>query len=322
MEKWEGRRVYRRQKGQKAVLGQREKRRLIQLGICMFLFLTVFFTKGGERTAHFREELKEVLQTNADFVKAISRLGQARQSGRPVGETLGAFWVQVFLPQAKEPYISGQDGPLFLQAKAELTGTNEAGGLLRRGTGFSQAESEESTASTEEPRPEETETPQAEETPSPEWLPSNYDGPDLPEKADMDWYDLHLEETVAPVSAVMTSPFGWRIDPFGDEQKFHYGLDLGVPTGTDVLAFAAGTVEYIGESDIFGQYLQIDHGNGIKTFYAHCSKLCVRQGKTVAAGEKVAESGSTGNSTGPHLHLELKRDGMYLNPLHYVDVLT
>lgn len=323
MEKREGRRVYRRHKGQKVVLGQREKRRLLQLGVCLLLFLIAFFIKGGERTARFRAELKELLQANANFGQAISRLGQARQSGRPVGETLGVLWTQVFFPQEKESYNPSQNGPLFLRVKAEL-----AGGSGSRLQGYMKQEEPEVIPSqepqveeTQEPQTEETRESQPEETPSPEWIPSDYDGPELPEEASMDWYDLHLEETVTPVSAAMTSPFGWRIDPNGEDQQFHHGLDMGVPTGTDVLAFAAGTVEYIGESDIYGQYLQIDHGNGVKSFYAHCSKLCVRQGKTVAAGEKIAESGATGNATGPHLHLELKKDGVYLNPLYYVDVL-
>lgn len=320
MEKKEGRRIYRRQKGQKVILGQREKRRLLQLGICLLLFLMAFFVKGGERVTQLRGELKELLQTNADFGRAFTRLGQARQSERPVGETLGTFWAQVFFPQEKAAYVSGQNGPLFLQTKSDLTARNGSGILAHKEAEIPQEEPAESVLP--EPQIEETQTPQPEETPRPEWIPSDYTGPELPEEASMDWYDLHLEETVTPVSAAMTSPFGWRIDPNGDEQQFHHGLDMGVPVGTDVLAFAAGTVEYIGESDIYGQYLQIDHGNGIKSFYAHCSKLCVRQGKIVAAGEKIAESGDTGNATGPHLHLELKREGIYLDPLHYVDVLT
>ena len=96
-------------------------------------------------------------------------------------------------------------------------------------------------------------------------------------------------------------------------------VDLAVNTGTPVLAFAAGTVDYIGDSPIYGLYLQLDHGNGLKTFYAHCSKLCVQQGQQIALGEKVAESGNTGNSTGPHLHFEMKLNGVLLNPLYYIE---
>lgn len=322
MEKREGRRVHRWQKGQKVVLGQKEKRRLIQLGVCLLLFLMAFFIKGGERVERFRGELRELLQANADFGQAIIRLGQARRSQRPVGETLGTLWAQVFVPRESQAYTAGQGGPLFLQVKSQLTeDRNSLLGHKEEGGPGEEPGKETVPPTPSQPQAEETPTPQPEETAPPEWIPSDYDGQELPQEASMDWYDLHLKETVTPVMGTVSSPFGWRTDPNGSEQQFHHGLDMVTPLGTDVLAFAAGKVEYIGESDIYGQYLQIDHGNGVKSFYAHCSKLCVRQGKTVAAGEKIAESGDTGNATGPHLHLELKRDGMYLNPLYYVDVL-
>lgn len=91
--------------------------------------------------------------------------------------------------------------------------------------------------------------------------------------------------------------------------------------GDPIRAFAAGTVEYTGEDDSYGLYLQVDHGNGVKSFYAHCSKIVVVKGQEVAMGEKVAEVGSTGDSTGPHLHLEMKYNKMHLNPAYYVEFL-
>ena len=96
-------------------------------------------------------------------------------------------------------------------------------------------------------------------------------------------------------------------------------MDLAVNTGTQVLAFADGTIDYIGDSPEYGLYLQISHANGVKSFYAHCSELLVHQGQTVQAGETVALSGNTGNSTGPHLHLELKVDGVRINPIYYIE---
>ena len=122
--------------------------------------------------------------------------------------------------------------------------------------------------------------------------------------------------------AVLSSGFGWRDHPIEKEERFHYGVDLAADTGTPVLAYASGTVDYIGESDIYGQYLQLRHDNGVTSFYAHCSKLCVQQGQQVTVGEKVAESGATGDVTGPHLHFELKKDGIRLNPLYYIQTLT
>ena len=117
------------------------------------------------------------------------------------------------------------------------------------------------------------------------------------------------------------STYGYRDHPVDGEYKFHNGVDIGGQEGDAIGAFADGTVDYIGKNDTHGLYLQLDHGNGIKSFYAHCSKLCVSKGQLVAAGEKVAEVGSTGVATGPHLHLELKWNGLHLDPSYYVEFL-
>lgn len=322
MKKAEGRRINRWSQGKRAVLGEREKRRLLQLGACFLAFLAVFAVKGVDRLATFRNELSETLGTNANFGVAAERLGWALRTETPVGETLGELLTEIFFPREAAQPTSRRDGPVFLAAEKDLSGmTDYSSFLLGKKTAETlERETGTDTEGNEPQLPPETE-PEPEQEETPEVIIMPYDGPELPEEASMDKYDLHLEEIVSPVTAAMTSNFGWRQDPFGEGQSFHHGLDMGVPTGTTVLAFSGGTVEYIGESDIYGQYLQIDHGNGVKSFYAHCSKLCVQQGQKVEVGEKVAESGETGNATGPHLHLELKRDGIYLNPAYYVELL-
>ena len=88
-----------------------------------------------------------------------------------------------------------------------------------------------------------------------------------------------------------------------------------------IAAFADGVVEYTGEDNSYGRYFKIDHGNGVKSFYAHCSQVLVQKGQTVALGETVGLVGSTGNVTGPHLHLELKYGKLHLNPAYYVEFL-
>lgn len=320
MKRVEGHRTYERDRGKQIILGAREKRRLFQLGACLLIFFIVFAAKGADRLASFRSELEGLLKTDANFSMAVDRLGWALQTERPLGETLVNLFSEVLLPKEGAPLVSRRDGPTFLAASQDLNGDSGYSTLL---LGEKQQTEQMPRPSEAAPEPE-TSTPtpepqQPEEEPEVVVMP--YDGPELPEEASMDKYNLHLEEIVSPVVAAMTSNFGWRQDPFGEDQSFHHGLDMGVPTGTSVLAFGAGEVEYIGESDIYGQYLQIDHGNGVKSFYAHCSKLCVRQGQEVEAGEKVAESGETGNATGPHLHLELKKDGIFLNPAYYVTLL-
>ena len=174
------------------------------------------------------------------------------------------------------------------------------------------------TAATPAPQPEET--PEPTPTPEPAVEHVDYNGPALPANTSMDKYRLDLEQTVTPVMGVLTSSFGWREHPIDGEEKFHNGVDLAVNTGTQVQAFADGVVDYIGDDpDEYGLYLQISHANGVKSFYAHCSQILVNQGQTVKAGETVALSGDTGYSTGPHLHLELKINGVRINPIYYIE---
>ena len=116
-----------------------------------------------------------------------------------------------------------------------------------------------------------------------------------------------------PVSgSVLTSNFGQR---WGRQ---HQGVDLAVSTGTQVMAAAAGTVITAKYSDGYGNYVQIDHGYGIVTTYAHLNSITVSVGQSVDRGELIAYSGNTGNSTGPHLHFEVINNGEYLNPLNYL----
>ena len=99
----------------------------------------------------------------------------------------------------------------------------------------------------------------------------------------------------------------------------HTGLDIAAPTGTNIGAAAGGTVSYVNYSNVsYGNCIKINHGNGVETLYAHCSELFVSAGETVTQGQLIATVGSTGNSTGPHLHLEIRVNGMVVNPQHYM----
>ena len=116
----------------------------------------------------------------------------------------------------------------------------------------------------------------------------------------------------------VTSEFGYRRDPFTGETRGHTGMDLAVPTGTSVRAALPGTVTAAQYHSSYGYYVMIDHGNGLSTLYAHNSQLLVRVGQTVAAGDIVSLSGSTGRSTGPHLHFEVRLNGQRTNPRAYL----
>ena len=112
-----------------------------------------------------------------------------------------------------------------------------------------------------------------------------------------------------PLRGVITSGFGYRSD------GFHEAIDIGVNTGTTVRAAQRGKVVYAGWANSYGYLVEIDHGHGYQTRYAHNSKLLVHVGQTVAKGEAISRSGSTGNSTGPHLHFEVRLNGKVQNPL-------
>ena len=117
----------------------------------------------------------------------------------------------------------------------------------------------------------------------------------------------------------VTSEFGNRIDPITGKRKGHTGMDLAVPTGTPIRTALPGTVtvsKY--NAGGYGYYVMIEHGNGIATLYGHCSKLLARVGQTVQAGDIIALSGSTGRSTGPHLHFEVRVNGERTNPRAYL----
>lgn len=127
----------------------------------------------------------------------------------------------------------------------------------------------------------------------------------------------------SPVGAnwesIVTSEFGYRRDPFTGETRGHSGMDLAVPTGTPVRAALPGTVtvsQY--NAGGYGYYVMIDHGNGLSTLYGHNSRLLAQVGQTVEAGDIIALSGSTGRSTGPHLHFEVRVNGKQTDPRAYL----
>ena len=121
-----------------------------------------------------------------------------------------------------------------------------------------------------------------------------------------------------PSSSRITSQFGGRSSPTEGASTDHKGVDIGASTGSDILAAASGTVTISTYSVSAGNYIMIDHGGGVSTVYMHCSSLLVSEGEEVTQGQVIAKVGSTGYSTGPHLHFGVRADGAYVNPLQYV----
>ena len=132
-----------------------------------------------------------------------------------------------------------------------------------------------------------------------------------------------LMPTIPPVDAAYSaSSYGWRIDPFNGMLAMHEGVDFPVDIGTPVFAAAGGVVIYSGPHPQYGFLVEIDHGNDFTTRYAHCSRLLVKEGDVVQRGSKVAESGSTGRATGPHLHFEVRYRGVSQNPIRFLQAAT
>jgi murein DD-endopeptidase MepM/ murein hydrolase activator NlpD len=114
------------------------------------------------------------------------------------------------------------------------------------------------------------------------------------------------------------SSFGWRIDPFTGQNAMHEGIDFIAGIGAPVFAAAAGVVIAAEHHSQYGKMVEIDHGNDFITRYAHASKLLVKRGELVQRGRKIAEVGSTGRSTGPHLHFEVRYRGVAQNPAKFL----
>jgi murein DD-endopeptidase MepM/ murein hydrolase activator NlpD len=133
---------------------------------------------------------------------------------------------------------------------------------------------------------------------------------------------FHQMETHTPIARMrVTSEFGHRSNPIGKGHAFHRGIDLAAPVGTPVYAVAAGTVIRASSDRTYGNVVVINHHNGYKTLYAHNSKLQVKAGERVKAGQQIAKVGSTGRSTGPHLHFEIHSSGQRVDPGPYLAAL-
>ena len=118
----------------------------------------------------------------------------------------------------------------------------------------------------------------------------------------------------------MTSAFGWRIHPIYGTRKFHYGVDLAAPTGTPIYATRSGTVSTASYNGSAGYYVQINHGDGFRSIYMHMTHYVVSAGQNVSQGQVIGYCGSTGGSTGPHLHFGISYNGSYVNPANYIPI--
>ncbi|TWH51602.1 Membrane proteins related to metalloendopeptidases [Sporomusa sp. KB1] len=129
---------------------------------------------------------------------------------------------------------------------------------------------------------------------------------------------LAITPSIWPTSGDVTSGFGWRSSPWGGGSELHPGMDIANSIGTPIFATADGVVVQSGWSGGYGNIVQIDHGNGIETIYGHNSSVLVNAGQSVKKGQIISYMGSTGRSTGPHVHYEVRVNGNAVDPIRFM----
>jgi len=132
-------------------------------------------------------------------------------------------------------------------------------------------------------------------------------------------YTITAKITNPLPTGTISSPFGFRNDPISGAYSFHAGLDIAADEGSRIAAAYSGTVKKTGKDEKAGNFVILEHSGGFTTFYCHCSELMVVGGENIRAGETIAKVGSTGYSTGPHLHFEIRINGIKYNPLLALD---
>lgn len=264
-----------------AAAGPVLSRGLLRVVICGAVFVLLIALKLllPGRMALVRSAVGAWLVRDADFTSAFSAVGRAVSGGDGALDAIEDAYIAVFGGEKRAKEVSGA---------AEVAD----GGEEKSAAAEPAAEDTAAEKETLPPRP---------------W----------PERTDVRQHILGFDYA-APLHAVATSSFGWREDPVTGREAFHYGIDLAADEGTEIGCFADGMVGVVAESVELGKYLTVHHENGVMTLYAHCSRITVPSGAAVKRGDKLAEVGSTGNATGPHLHFEIHDGEVYLDPVYYL----
>ena len=275
----------------------------------LFVLLTAAKLLFPEATAPAREALRGAISSDADYMAVFRAVGD----GLAADEEVAAAFLRL-AGRGGAP-----EGPEYYDAEAVSVIRERGEALLPKGGPAeegAEAPPDDGPAGSPEPTqapPEEVPPAvaaflEAQEPFAEYGVPANvsYAYPELP------------FEYVSPVDDMTSSGFGYRMHPLRDEVLFHYGTDFAAWTGTEILAFASGTVGMVGWDAGFGNYIIVQHSGGWRTLYAHCSAVYVTGGDAVEAGQCIGLVGATGNVTGPHLHLELTCDGVYYNPEFYL----
>ena len=273
-------------------LSRKERRICMQWvacgSICVLLVAVKLLLPG--KLDGIGRRVSEAMQTNMDVQAVFSVIGKAAAGERDAQGALSDVYKAVF---------SGQESVAVMQT-AVISANADTAALeeLR--------EFRENAAEEEEQQAEQASLTYV-----------MYSDENLPDNVSMEQAILGFAYS-SPLEGTLSSDFGYRDHPTEGTERFHYGIDLAAEEGDVINCFADGTVKAVGESSSYGKYLIVSHSGGVDTLYAHCSTVTVSSGQEVQQGEPIAKVGSTGMATGPHLHFELLRDNIYLNPIYYV----
>ena len=295
-----------------------------RLLICAGIFLALVVTKVNmpERFETLRTAFSAQMEQSIDYKAVFGAVGKAIGGEESFQQTMNDVYLEVFFPnrsenQAVETAVTlpltdlSQQEPVNALLAFPQHWANSGEWIYQEGT----REQRQTVAQAEETTPEQMEE---KETPAQtEALESSYETEEVPEGVCMEQQVLNLSYTT-PVKGWLSSPFGYREHPVDGEEKFHRGIDIAAPEGTDIVAFADGTVKATGESSSLGNYVMVEHAGNLTTIYAHCSKVTASGGTSVKKGDKIAEVGHTGIATGSHLHFAMQQGETYLNPIYYV----
>lgn len=306
-----GRRIGTRRRGgsRKAVrrkeepLSSKERRHFFQLIACGGIFVLLVAVKLllPDKIEGLNRYLTDSLRKNMDVQAVFSAVGRAFTGESDVGGAAWDVYQAVFHPEESGEALE----TVYLNVRFSK------GTLALDTLRPYRAENEGEASCAAEP---ETSDGQMEASDLAYVL---YSDQNLPERVSLEQTILGFDYC-APVAGTLSSGFGYREHPVEGEERFHYGIDLAADAGANIVCFADGVVTAVGESSSYGKYCIISHGGGYSTLYAHCSRVTASSGAEVSGGEKIAEVGDTGAATGPHLHFELQRNGVYLNPIYYV----
>ncbi len=291
--------------------------RLLVCGVAVVLLVALKLLFPQQVSA-FLQDASRFIGRDANFSEAFAAVGRAVSGEETVGRSLQDAFLAVFGSSEVEvereaeddvPEVSQQTEPQSLSATTTVLSTQEKGS-----TEDSSAQDTQQTA----PDTQDTQQDTPQDTQDTAEPSSTYTMQSLPDNASLEQRNLGFPCTT-PVQGVLSSPFGWREHPMLGGTRFHYGIDLAAEKGSEIVAFADGTVFAVGESSTLGKYIIVSHSGGYRTLYAHCNEILVNSG-SVCMGDLIARVGDSGSATGAHLHFELQDGAMYLNPIYYVAI--